>query len=452
MLGAEDVCGHGRRGRLAVRRGVERHAERELRGKRVDGLGVELPENLPGQRRATSAAGGARESSDRPCGGRLQVQPYAQGDPFNSGEGIGWGGGTGCSELLADYSKRSKLIARWPVRGHGSVRACASTRPSSPHFARVCGGATRTRRSSTSFGRPRSDWAGPRRCASSPRTPMRECTRRPSSSISARGTPQSVPPGLFPRRFLTREDLLSQLRSLGEELGRTPRTSDLTARRGSIPSASTYTHTFGSLANALREAGFDLPVGEERLDRAVEQGARLARDLGRLPKMTDWADARRADSQLLSEWQVYRLLDVPRGAWTAFQYLVRERLREDGVDGSRGRHDRSRRGYLDSHGGSVLRLVWRGGLLRRALLSCVRRVPLADVLVVRIGAARVGRVLLELRCARSRAGRAAAQLHWIRRSAAWSPCCLPTSPGRLRLVSGSTRKTSACCSPSSSSS
>src|SRR5207342_3888337 len=49
--------------------------------------------------------------------------------------------------------------------------------------------------------------------------------------------------GLFPRRFLTREDLLSQLRSLGEELGRTPRTSDLTARRGSIPSASTYTHT-----------------------------------------------------------------------------------------------------------------------------------------------------------------------------------------------------------------
>src|SRR4249920_584568 len=138
--------------------------------------------------------------------------------------------------------------------------------------------------------------------------------------------------GLFPRRFLTPEDLLSQLRSLGEELGRTPRTSDLSARRRSIPSASTYTHTFGSLANALREAGFDLPVGEERLDRAVEQGARLARDLGRLPKMTDWADARRADSQLLSEWQVYRLLDVPRGAWTAFQYLVRERLREQNVD------------------------------------------------------------------------------------------------------------------------
>jgi hypothetical protein len=137
--------------------------------------------------------------------------------------------------------------------------------------------------------------------------------------------------GLFPRRFLTREDLLAQLRGLGDELGRTPRTSDLTARKGSMPSASTYTHTFGSLANALREAGFDLPVGEERLERAVTQGATLARRLGRLPKMTDWAEARRADEELLSEWQVYRLIDVPRGAWTAFQFLVRERLHDEGV-------------------------------------------------------------------------------------------------------------------------
>jgi Homing endonuclease associated repeat len=138
--------------------------------------------------------------------------------------------------------------------------------------------------------------------------------------------------GLYPRRFLTREDLLEQLRALGEELGRTPRTADLTARRRTLPSASTYTHSFGSLANALREAGFDVPLGEERLDRAVEQGSVLARQLGRLPKMTDWADARRAEPALLSEWQVYRLVDVPRGAWTAFQFLVREQLREDGVD------------------------------------------------------------------------------------------------------------------------
>jgi hypothetical protein len=35
--------------------------------------------------------------------------------------------------------------------------------------------------------------------------------------------------------------------------------------------------TFGSLTNALREAGFDVPVGEERLERAIEQGVAMAR-------------------------------------------------------------------------------------------------------------------------------------------------------------------------------
>jgi len=138
--------------------------------------------------------------------------------------------------------------------------------------------------------------------------------------------------GLFPRRFLTRAELLEQLRRLGDELRRTPTARDLGERRRSMPSVSLYAHTFGSLANALREAGFEVLQGEERLERAILQGVALARSLGRLPKMADWAEARRADPDLLSEWQVYRLLDVPRGAWTAFQYLVRERLREDGID------------------------------------------------------------------------------------------------------------------------
>jgi hypothetical protein len=138
--------------------------------------------------------------------------------------------------------------------------------------------------------------------------------------------------GLYPRRFLTRDELLEQLRALGDELGRIPTARDLAARRRSLPSASLYAHTFGSLANALREAGYEVLRGEERLERAVEQGARLARELGRLPKMADWADERRRDADLLSEWQVYRLLDVPRGAWTAFQFLVRERLREEGLE------------------------------------------------------------------------------------------------------------------------
>jgi hypothetical protein len=137
--------------------------------------------------------------------------------------------------------------------------------------------------------------------------------------------------GLVPRRFVTREELVGVLRDLGEELGRTPTARDLDERRGTMPSKSLIWHTFGSLAAALKEAGFDVPVGEERLERAIADGAVLARELGRLPKMADWRDARARDATLLSEWQVYRMVDVQPGAWSAFQFLVRERLLEEGI-------------------------------------------------------------------------------------------------------------------------
>jgi len=137
--------------------------------------------------------------------------------------------------------------------------------------------------------------------------------------------------GLVPRRFATREELLILLRQLGERLGRTPTAKDLDASRRSMPSKSLYWHTFGSLTNALREAGFDVPVGEERLERAVDQGAGLARSLGRLPKFADWGAARRSDSSLLTEWQVYRMFDARRGAWSTFQFLISERRLEQGV-------------------------------------------------------------------------------------------------------------------------
>jgi hypothetical protein len=136
--------------------------------------------------------------------------------------------------------------------------------------------------------------------------------------------------GLVPRRFATREELLGVLQELGHRLGRVPTAKDVDANRGWMPSKSLYWHTFGSLTNALREAGFDVPVGEERLERAIEQGATLARRLGRLPKFNDWATARRAEPGLLTEWQVYRMFDARRGAWSTFQYLVRERLRDEG--------------------------------------------------------------------------------------------------------------------------
>ena len=83
-----------------------------------------------------------------------------------------------------------------------------------------------------------------------------------------------------------------------------------------------------------------MAVGEERLERAISQGAELSRSLGRLPKFGDWQEARRADPSLLTEWQVYRLFDARRGAWATFQYLVRERLLDEGAsvdsDGSVG--------------------------------------------------------------------------------------------------------------------
>ena len=123
-----------------------------------------------------------------------------------------------------------------------------------------------------------------------------------------------------------------------EELGRPPTARDIDEHKGRLPSKSLYWHTFGSLTTALREAGFDVPVGEERLERAVDQGVALAERLGRLPKFADWSEARKEDDSLLTEWQVYRMFDARRGAWSTFQFLVRQRLVEHGRGvGSDGR-------------------------------------------------------------------------------------------------------------------
>src|SRR6186997_3594486 len=125
--------------------------------------------------------------------------------------------------------------------------------------------------------------------------------------------------GLVPRRFAEPDDLIRLLRELGEELGRPPTAKDLDEHRATMPSKSLYWHMFGSLKNALREAGFDVPVKEERLERAIEQGVELALELGRLPKFADWKEARQTDPDLMSEWQVYRMLEPGGGAWATFQ-------------------------------------------------------------------------------------------------------------------------------------
>lgn len=138
--------------------------------------------------------------------------------------------------------------------------------------------------------------------------------------------------GLVPRRFATREELLGRLRTLGDELGRTPSGRDLDERRATMPSKSLYWHTFGSLSSALRAAGFDVPARDERIKRALDQGERLAGRLGRLPRFADWQRARRRSTRMLSEWQVYRLFAGRRGGWTTFLAVLRDRLEAKGVE------------------------------------------------------------------------------------------------------------------------
>jgi len=33
----------------------------------------------------------------------------------------------------------------------------------------------------------------------------------------------------------------------------------------------------------------------------------------------------------MTEWQVYRMFDARRGAWSTFQFLIKERLDEEGI-------------------------------------------------------------------------------------------------------------------------
>src|SRR6266508_1779213 len=97
----------------------------------------------------------------------------------------------------------------------------------------------------------------------------KETTVHPQTVIEHFGSWNSAKreAGLVPRRFATREELLTLLEELGKELDRVPTARDIDEHRGKLPSKSLYWHTFGSLTNALREAGFDVPVGEERLER-----------------------------------------------------------------------------------------------------------------------------------------------------------------------------------------
>lgn len=131
--------------------------------------------------------------------------------------------------------------------------------------------------------------------------------------------------GLMPRRRASREELLTALRELGEEVGRRPTTKDMTAARGRVPSRGVYVKEFGSMQEALRLAGFDSPSKDERLTRSIEHGAAFLLRTGRLPSFRDWERIRGDREDVMTAWQLYRTFERLGGAWSAFQFAVDER-------------------------------------------------------------------------------------------------------------------------------
>ena len=84
--------------------------------------------------------------------------------------------------------------------------------------------------------------------------------------------------------------------------------------------------------DTLREARFDVPVAG-RNGSSMRMSSRARRSPSRSVgcEIRDWAEARRADTQLLSEWRVYRMFDTRRGAVVDVQFLVRDRLLDGGA-------------------------------------------------------------------------------------------------------------------------
>lgn len=140
--------------------------------------------------------------------------------------------------------------------------------------------------------------------------------------------------GLTLRRFVTTEQLTSQLAELGKMLGRVPTSADVAAahKAGKTSSLSTYKHHFRTLPLALQEAGFDVPASvDEKLDQAIACAVAICDgNIEAIPTMTEWAKLRKDGADLPSEWQVYRMCQTEHGKpWALFQGLVAEAIGGD---------------------------------------------------------------------------------------------------------------------------
>ena len=205
--------------------------------------------------------------------------------------------------------------------------------------------------------------------------------------------------GLMPRRFATREELACNSGSSARSSAahRAPRTS-ATPRDDALG--------FPLLAH-VRVARDRSPRGRLRRGGgggAAETGDRAGLSsphwqLGWLPKFGDWQAARRADETMLTEWQVYRMFEARRGAWATFQFLIRERLVEDGFAvGSDGRSAPA----ADEQRGSMSRADRpaaraRPARLARRRLGRLHRARRGDLRRDGVGALGLGGDLLERR-------------------------------------------------------
>ncbi len=139
--------------------------------------------------------------------------------------------------------------------------------------------------------------------------------------------------GLMPRRFATREELVDQLRRLGEELGRTPTAHDIKrATRNDAVDVALLAHVRVARRRRCAKPGSTSRWGRSGSSGRSTRGARCSRVSSAVCRSS--ATGRRRGGQtpsLLTEWQVYRLFESRRGAWATFQFLVRERLLEEGA-------------------------------------------------------------------------------------------------------------------------
>ena len=324
---AQDLGDHRRRRRLAVRRRDEHRARaaaaprarRSAPGSSFQASfpGRVVPPPRPASRESAPTARAAATSRERGRGG-----PHASTVPDARN-----------SALLQIFQSALPLLVMAEKPSRVPRRRARSTRRRSPTSRRASASATPTSRSSPSCA-PHAARLGRsptmKEFAADPRRSV-----HPQTAIEHFGSWNAAKraAGLMPRRFATREELLEQLRRLGDELGRTPTARDLDERRGHVPvEVALLAHVRLARARAARGG-----LRRRRRRGAARAGARA----GRGARTSSSAGCRSSATGPPPGARTRRCSPSGRctgcstraaGAWGTFQFLVRERLLADGLE------------------------------------------------------------------------------------------------------------------------